>query len=573
MSIRRGWLTFMKPSIQDFGDVLQALGKLKQFTENLEDQVLNVRRGPHTSLKSMSESVDLEYAFKKLREEVERARGTARHWGDCYEGKSLSDCRSDGEKMLELYKKNFEGATSGSKKQRGGGGLHRESPLTEYFDDLLKLLYDDARRIKEYYDTSKKVQEDAQKAGLPVEPIEPLDIEESVFREFQYDRMKVVVSDPKAHGRLIRSYVKYLDKAYHLLKAKGFSKLWYGVMFLQSAEVEHLSKAEQAAYESLGYKGLAARAGTYHSGEDIFKLTQPPTEWVVDSIVHELGHRYWFKFMSQGQRAKFESLVKVNKDVTQDKSYRRILPDRTSPAEVKAAKEALVQAKLKVEVTLDKFSKAKGFYMKILPEWDGIFSKLVLDFINEAINAYQMVNYVETPEVKAEFSKFSEYTDALRKHLYNVENLKNILNAMPDGGNWTKEFIKERTKWVAEAHKLLDKVIQSTEKYIDLKAQGVNDIADASDAKFKRDNPETEGGEEEDQRTVLPVSDYGKSHIREAFAEVFTYFVLGKDMNRDQLDSFKSVLSSLHSLSIKNSGAPLWPTTKSLLYSYSRLPA
>lgn len=47
----------------------------------------------------------------------------------------------------------------------------------------------------------------------------------------------------------------------------------------------------------------------------------------------------------------------------------------------------------------------------------------------------------------------------------------------------------------------------------------------------------------EDVRPVVPVSDYGGSNIDEAFAEAFAHYVLDKAMDRNQLESFKSVLA------------------------------
>ena len=47
-----------------------------------------------------------------------------------------------------------------------------------------------------------------------------------------------------------------------------------------------------------------------------------------------------------------------------------------------------------------------------------------------------------------------------------------------------------------------------------------------------------------DPRKVLPVSDYGKTNISEAFAEVFAHYVLERSMTRDQVDSFKAVLKT-----------------------------
>ena len=49
-------------------------------------------------------------------------------------------------------------------------------------------------------------------------------------------------------------------------------------------------------------------------------------------------------------------------------------------------------------------------------------------------------------------------------------------------------------------------------------------------------------GEENSGKTVAPVSGYGSNNISEAWAEVFSYYVTGKDMNRDQIDSFKAIL-------------------------------
>ncbi len=48
----------------------------------------------------------------------------------------------------------------------------------------------------------------------------------------------------------------------------------------------------------------------------------------------------------------------------------------------------------------------------------------------------------------------------------------------------------------------------------------------------------------EDPRAIFPVTDYGGSNISEAFAEVVSYFVDGRDMTRDQLESMRAVLAS-----------------------------
>jgi hypothetical protein len=294
MAVRRGWLTLMKPTIHTFDDVIRTFDKMKGFVENLRDQVLNVRRGPYTSIPSMTHGQALLGAFDKLFEAIKEARSTAGHWKDCYEGKALGDCRKEGEHMLALYRDDFVSASERSKPQRGSHGLVRPAPLTEFLDDVLKILYEDARRIVDHDEKH---------------PTETLDVTRSIFREFSFGRLKVVVLDPKAHGALIERYVPKIDEALAALSHKGFSKLWYGVLFIKSADHEKLTPSEMAAYREAGYATLESRAGTYHSGDDVVKITSPPDRSLVDTIVHEMGHRYWFKFMDGSKRARFEMIV------------------------------------------------------------------------------------------------------------------------------------------------------------------------------------------------------------------------------------------------------------------------
>lgn len=310
MAVRRGWLMAMKPAIHDYSDVYQAIDTLQRFTENLRDQVFNVRRGLLTGLQSQEEFQKLSKALVKLLDEIKRAKSTAKHWGDCYEGKSLGDCRHEGEVMLDHYKANFAETTSGSKPQRGSHGLVRGAHLTEFFDDVLKILYADAKLITDHYDTAEKIRQKQREMGQEPEPEEKLYNEEAFFREFAIGNMKVVIVDPQTHGNKIREYVRLVDKAYAFIHKKGFGKAWYGAMILKSADFQKLTKYEQAQYEQAGYKNLESVAGTFHSGADIVELTAPSNERLVRTICHEIGHRWWFKFLSSANRALFEDFLK-----------------------------------------------------------------------------------------------------------------------------------------------------------------------------------------------------------------------------------------------------------------------
>jgi hypothetical protein len=292
MGVRRGWLTLLKPNINGYREVFEAIDRLYTFASNLRDQVLNVRQ--------VVDKEDVDKVLTKLLNEITRARQTASHWNNSYLGAGPGGPnehdRKAGEQMLDLYKTNFEGAVSGSKPQRGGRGLDREAPLTEFLDDALKLLYSEAK----YLDKEDKTR---------VDPEHPNVYRDPVFKEFDFGGVKVVVVDPKHNGMRIRAYVEFIEKAHKDIKRKGFGAVWYGVFFLMSDSYEALSKSDQEAYAKAGYKNMEGRAGTYHSGPDIIRITAPPTDDILRVIVHELGHRYWFKQMSQGQRARFESLI------------------------------------------------------------------------------------------------------------------------------------------------------------------------------------------------------------------------------------------------------------------------
>lgn len=291
MAVRRGWLTLLKPTIRGYRDVFQAIDRLYGFASNLRDQVLNVRQ--------VVDKEDVDKAFTKLLNEIKRAREASSHWNNSYLGATPSPNEYEhkaGEQMLDLYRTNFEGAISGSKPQRGGHGLAREAPMTEFFDDVLKRLYQEAKYLKQV----DKTRTDPEHPNVYADP---------VFREFDIHGVKVVVVDPKHYGQRIKAYVDYIDKAYQDLARKGFTKVWYGVIFLMSEGYEKLPQAEKEAYEKAGYKAMEARAGTYHSGSDIIRITAPANDYLITTIIHEMGHRYWFKVMNGAQRAHFESII------------------------------------------------------------------------------------------------------------------------------------------------------------------------------------------------------------------------------------------------------------------------
>lgn len=310
MGIRRGWLSLLKPAISNWRAVFVAFDRLIEFVNNLEEQIKFEHRGALVGLRDTDEAKDLAAAFKKLREELKGNRNTASHWMSVATDPwrwSMGDKKEEGEHMLVLYQTKFEEILTTHVKSRSSPKhryrVTRQASLTELLDKILDILRKDAAIVEK---TIK--QEEGQLGESPFKK----DLGDPEFREFSFGRLKVVITAPEATGGYVKSYIKYLDRAHQLIHAKRMDKLWYGVLFLDSMTYTDLSEESQALYKELGYEDLKRTAGTYHSGDDSVHFTMEPTSRVTSTIVHELGHRYWYKFMRPEQRARFNGLVRTN---------------------------------------------------------------------------------------------------------------------------------------------------------------------------------------------------------------------------------------------------------------------
>jgi len=85
------------------------------------------------------------------------------------------------------------------------------------------------------------------------------------------------------------------------LKAKGFEKAWYSNVFIQCSDCGGVNPNTS---EGTG--------GWYEIGRDTVTIFNRPGSFIIELMVYELGHRFWFKQMGSAQRAKFEALVKTH---------------------------------------------------------------------------------------------------------------------------------------------------------------------------------------------------------------------------------------------------------------------
>lgn len=84
--------------------------------------------------------------------------------------------------------------------------------------------------------------------------------------------------------------VRYADEAYQILKQKKLDWLWYGILHVGAGESKGVRKGVGAWYEP---------------GKDRFGIEQSRN--AARNLAHEIGHRFWFKYMTETERAEFAS--------------------------------------------------------------------------------------------------------------------------------------------------------------------------------------------------------------------------------------------------------------------------
>jgi len=332
----------------------------------------------------------------------------------------------------------------------------------------------------------------------------------TAYRNFDLLGMKIVVDDSTVIDKEVREYIGYLREAHARLKIRGLESAWYGTTFIKCNDC---GGANQNTGGGVG--------GHYFIGPDTVRIYSRPSTFIVELVVHELGHRYWFKQMRPEQRHRFSELVKA----------------RTVPRPANAPKDVALYSE-------NHLSKPK--YLIRTAE------RAILALVSAVATG------VSTPEEEDGHRKqirdlSSDITDALsgvrglRDAFKNpdVEKLNRATWSEGVSVRWHADDLSkvrpaQRDQWVTTARVLLKQLVDNAMATLDLALKVHNAEAEAKlDPKSKAwqqsyfDNP----------APVEAVSDYGKSDIDEAFAEVFAHYVLNYDITRDQMESFRSVLS------------------------------
>jgi tetratricopeptide (TPR) repeat protein len=349
--------------------------------------------------------------------------------------------------------------------------------------------------------------------------------DQGVFREFDLYGMKIVIDDSTVNPQEIKKYIKYLDEAYARMKSKGFAKAWYGTVFIRCKEC-----GGPNPYSSRG------TGGDYDIRPDTVQIYSRPGPFIVELMAHELGHRYWFKQMTSAQRARFSDLVKTHTVYPPTRAE----VQKYSEKEFPGIKKRVLEEQQEVEDYLVRIERAiaqddgsdRRWKRRAFETLENV-GEYILSSIRNRLEENKFAKPVLDnlgPEVEGLQSKLSQSLQVLKGRRGTLDN---VLAYSPS----------LTSRWVTDIRALLGEVVDSALAYAQAAIETANEkIQEAID-----NDPQLKEwleSYEKNPNPVLPVSDYGKSNVGEAFAEVFMKYVVEEDMTRDQLESFKSVIST-----------------------------
>ena len=559
LGVKRGWSSLEHPKIAGWADVFKVLDARRKFIDNLEEQVRYERPAPPYAVGGLKgEAEALDAAFQRVREAIGMERNSARHWFDVAEGR-LTNRGEDperGKKALANYIEHPESLNYAvielrpAAKKRTAASSTRNGTVTELVDALLALLRDEAARIQRSIAHGGAIEEETrEKFG-------------GESREFDLHGMKVVIVDKTVRPWMARNYAEYMTEAYRLLQAKGLSKVWYGTTFI---------KCENCGGVNPNGRDFGV-GGDYPSGPDVVNVYVRPLPVVTMVMVHELGHRYWFKKSNEGLRARFAAAVKVYEGgrVQREELYEHSL-QREVERVSRAGDELLPRADnmLKLVVAAPESDELVWDVLKrhqkiLLESTAGYGIKDYAQVVREAvsgkglyddslIDASKMASKVfEDRDMRLDREEIANHVFGIQKAVEDMvktieadmDKLMPRIYAAQKDTRYDRYALREKTyakvvgEWVKAYKKEVVAVQERTKKFQGRFFRAYNDLALDDYVQLSK---EAQLKWEKDPR-VPAVSEYGKSNIDEAFAEAFTHYVLGRDMTRAQIQTFKEVL-------------------------------
>ena len=314
MSVRRGWLQLVNNThLLTIGEYDVALQNFTNFLDNLVEQLEHQHRGVWVQLRSTTEGKAFRARMEKLKWVIKRIGEVAYSRYHYYRSESEqvnkieADIKSRTGEEPHLTPEELE--HTGFTSEQYNKALYAKYPeleshsrmrdhyyelaqkyireefskalqtLVKPFDYMMRPLYEDALLAKGYKEKGQTQYLD----------------EEETETEFNLNGVKVTIRDRGLTPLQVKQYIKYFDEAHLRLRSAGFGKLWRHDIFVQCNECGGVNQ----------YGAELGVGGDYREDSDDIHVYIRPTPYLPILVLHEIGHRYWFKEMSQSQRGRF----------------------------------------------------------------------------------------------------------------------------------------------------------------------------------------------------------------------------------------------------------------------------
>lgn len=140
--------------------------------------------------------------------------------------------------------------------------------------------------------------------------------DKGAYREVGIGKATLVLLDPENEAVFDAASVKAIAGVYRNLQQARLSAVWYGPMFYVSKENPKLTGELLELAKNMGYD-IRSYGGRYNHKNDLVVTSGYP-ENAASTLTHELGHRYWYKFMKQEQRERFQNMVRTRPAVIEE---------------------------------------------------------------------------------------------------------------------------------------------------------------------------------------------------------------------------------------------------------------
>lgn len=297
---RRGLQLLLRPDVETFGDAIAAIQALQEFFRRIEQQVQDNLTVLLTAKGRTYENTEARYRelMEWVRQHLVLADESAQFW------KSGGHGEPEQQQMLRLYRTDFADALSIFDKRKARThngeryGTGTQVPFLEGADKLFSLL----REIARFH------------AAQGVEPRTRVD------REYDLHGMKFITLIPEASRLEMKLPIEGFDRAYQLLHRKRLDAGWYGrVLLLPDARA-----GENQYGKDFGV------GGRYYQRQDDIQIYQAmltvKPERLASLLLHEIGHRYWYRTLQQPQRQQFIEWIRQD-DVKAVSHYGSMAPE------------------------------------------------------------------------------------------------------------------------------------------------------------------------------------------------------------------------------------------------------